>query len=206
MLLLYYNDLSYVFFFFVQLINLRPSSKAHAKPRATPRRDKENPTGLVTKLGGTIVKDGLTTVHETSVIGTYINGKYAQVLQSSSRILTTPAAPALEGKIRPSSTQRILKTIGPQHGKLKPQLEPTPTHQQQEESSLPLEVLFDTSSGTYLSNQVLSIISQGRKERFDLNHTASKNVGVQSRGKVLREPETFSNIIFQQYSESVIYD
>lgn len=128
-----------------KLINLRPSSKAQ-KPRPTSRRDKENPTGLVTKLGGTIVKDGLTTVHETSVIGTYINGKYAQVLQSSSRILTAPVAPA-EGKIRPSNTQRILKTIGPQHGKLKPQLEPTPTHQQQEESSLPLEALF-SASGT----------------------------------------------------------
>lgn len=144
----------------------------HAKPRATSRRDKENPTGLVTKLGGTIVKDGLTTVHETSVIGTYINGKYAQVLQSSSRILTAPAVPIPEGKIRPSNTQRILKTIGPQHGKLKPQLEPTPTHQQQEESSLPLEVLFDTSSGTYLSNRVLLIISQDREEKSDLNHTA----------------------------------
>jgi len=127
------------------LINLRPSSKAH-KPRATPR-NKENPTGLVTKLGGTIVKDGLTTVHETSVIGTYINGKYAQVLQSSSRILTAPAAPA-EGKIRPSSSHRILKTIGPQHGKLKPQLEPTPIHQQ-EESSLPLEGLFTASGESF---------------------------------------------------------
>ncbi|XP_012535992.1 flocculation protein FLO11 [Monomorium pharaonis] len=130
-----------------KLINLQPSSKTHHKPRATPRRDKENPTGLVTKLGGTIVKDGLTTVHETSVIGTYINGKYAQVLQSSSRILTTPFAP-VEGKIRPSSTNRVLKTISPQHGKLKPQLEPTPTHQQQEESSLPLEALFNEPSGT----------------------------------------------------------
>lgn len=129
-----------------QLINLQPSSKA--KPRATPRRDKENPTGLVTKLGGTVVKDGLTTVHETSVIGTYINGKYAQVLQSSSRILTAPAAPA-DGKIRPSNAQRILKTVGPQHGKLKPQLEPTPTYQQ-EESSLPLEVLFSASAGEHL--------------------------------------------------------
>lgn len=129
-----------------KLINLRPSSKAHGKPRPTGRREKENPTGLVTKLGGTIVKDGLTTVHETSVIGTYINGKYAQVLQSSSRILSgTPPVP--EGKIRPSSTQRILKTIGPQQGKLKPQLEPTPTHQQ-EESSLPLEVLFSAPAGS----------------------------------------------------------
>ncbi|XP_018339710.1 PREDICTED: flocculation protein FLO11 [Trachymyrmex septentrionalis] len=131
-----------------KLINLRPSSKVHHKPRATPRRDKENPTGLVTKLGGTIVKDGLTTVHETSVIGTYINGKYAQVLQSSSRILTAPVAPVADGKIRPSSTNRILKTIGPQHGKLKPQLEPTPTHQQQDESSLPLEALFNEPSDT----------------------------------------------------------
>ncbi|KYN18307.1 hypothetical protein ALC57_09414 [Trachymyrmex cornetzi] len=130
-----------------KLINLRPSSKVHQKPRATLRRDKENPTGLVTKLGGTIVKDGLTTVHETSVIGTYINGKYAQVLQSSSRILTAPVAPVADGKIRPSSTNRILKTIGPQHGKLKPQLEPTPT-QQQDESSLPLEALFDEPSDT----------------------------------------------------------
>ncbi|XP_017884119.1 mediator of DNA damage checkpoint protein 1 [Ceratina calcarata] len=134
-----------------KLINLRPSSKAQAKPRPTSRRDKENPTGLVTKLGGTIVKDGLTTVHETSVIGTYINGKYAQVLQSSSRILSgTPPIP--EGKIRPSSTQRILKTIGPQQGKLKPQLEPTPTNQQ-EESSLPLEVLFNAPGSTVRSTR-----------------------------------------------------
>lgn len=104
----------------------------------------------MTKLGGTIVKDGLTTVHETSVIGTYINGKYAQVLQSSSRILPNSHPPAHEGKIRPSSTQRILKTIGPQHGRLKPHLEPTPTSQQ-EESSLPLEALFNSASGIYLS-------------------------------------------------------
>ena len=97
------------------------------KPRPSSRRDKENPTGLVTKLGGTIVKDGLTTVHETNVIGTYINGKYAQVLQSSSRIVNPPAAANnVEGnsgnKIRPSGTQRILKTLGPQqHGKFKNQ-------------------------------------------------------------------------------------
>ncbi|XP_024941593.1 uncharacterized protein LOC107268564 isoform X1 [Cephus cinctus] len=126
-----------------KLINLRPSSKAHAKPRPTTKRDKENPTGLVTRLGGTIVKDGLTTVHETNVIGTYINGKYAQVLQSNSRVLT-PSAP--EVKIRPTNSQRILKTIGPQHGKLKPQLEPTPVAHQ-DESSLPLEVLFSSPSG-----------------------------------------------------------
>ncbi|KAK0084306.1 hypothetical protein PV325_007301 [Microctonus aethiopoides] len=132
-----------------KLINLKPSSQTPTKPRPSPKKDKENPTGLVTKLGGSIVKDGLTTVHETSVIGTYISGKYAQVLQSTSRVLK-PGTPAIaDGKIRPTNTQRILKTIGPQYGKLKPQLEPTPINQQpQGDASLPLEVLFSSPSGT----------------------------------------------------------
>lgn len=50
------------------------------------------PTGLVTVLGGTHVENGATTVFETKVIGTYIDGKYAQILQSTSRILGTSAA------------------------------------------------------------------------------------------------------------------
>ncbi|XP_058807008.1 histone acetyltransferase KAT6A [Phymastichus coffea] len=119
-----------------KLINLRPSAKSlGSKPRASARSNKENPTGLVTKLGGTIVKDGLTTVHETSVIGTYINGKYAQVLQSSSRVLAPANANSLlenANKIRPSSSQRILKTIGP-HQKIKQQ------QQQQLEPALPVD-------------------------------------------------------------------
>ncbi|XP_014211146.1 flocculation protein FLO11 [Copidosoma floridanum] len=120
-----------------KVINLKPSanklSNGGQKPRASGRQ-KENPTGLVTKLGGTIVKDGLTTVHETSVIGTYINGKYAQVLQSSSRVLNAPANNNVEpnNKIRPSSAQRILKTLGPQQKKLKQQqLEPTASDEPQ---------------------------------------------------------------------------
>lgn len=44
------------------------------------------PTGLVTILGNTIVNHGLTTELETKVYGTYINGRYAQILKSSSRI------------------------------------------------------------------------------------------------------------------------
>ncbi|XP_012250618.2 uncharacterized protein LOC105682937 isoform X2 [Athalia rosae] len=129
-----------------KLINLRPSSKHHAKPRPTARRAKDNPTGLVTKLGGTIVKDGLTTVHETNVIGTYINGKYAQVLQSSSHVLG--GGNPLEGKIKPTNSQRILKTIGPQHGKLKPQLEPTPPTLQDDTPGLSPENIVSAQSGT----------------------------------------------------------
>ncbi|XP_014223717.1 uncharacterized protein LOC106650304 [Trichogramma pretiosum] len=123
-----------------KVINLRPSAK-HSKPRATQRRDKENVTGFVTKLGGTIIKDGLTTVHETNVIGTYINGKYAQVLQSSSRVLNAAPAPnGVEGqqpggKIRPSASQRILKTAGPL-GKIKKQQQQQLLQQQQQHGEL----------------------------------------------------------------------
>lgn len=48
------------------------------------------PTGLVTVLGGTFVDGVSTTVYETKVIGTYIDGKYAQILQSTSHIVIPP--------------------------------------------------------------------------------------------------------------------
>ncbi|KAK9497978.1 hypothetical protein O3M35_003869 [Rhynocoris fuscipes] len=90
-------------------------------------KGRNEPTGLVTKLGGTIVKDGVTTVHETSVIGTYISGKYAQVLKSSSHVIS-----------RPSKTSHV--------GQLKSKhIEPSVL-----EDSLPLEALFTTSSGQNL--------------------------------------------------------
>lgn len=103
--------------------NVKPSnSKIHPKSRTVPdhgnrksqqtqihRNDDAHPTGLVTKLGGTVVKDGATTVHETSVIGTYISGKYAQVLQSTSHIIANANKP----KIAPTHSLRVLKTAAP---------------------------------------------------------------------------------------------
>ena len=44
------------------------------------------PTGLVSSIGGTIVKDDMTTLLTTYVYGTYINGQYAQVVESTSSI------------------------------------------------------------------------------------------------------------------------
>ncbi|XP_052738233.1 uncharacterized protein LOC112046018 isoform X2 [Bicyclus anynana] len=116
-----------------RVINLRPS-KAHPQkpknnlknrhPPTPPSEDDDHPLGLVTTLGGTIVKDGLTTVHETSVIGTYISGKYAQVLNSNSKILQS----GHKAKISPSSPHRILKTAAPAISKNhRHHLEPTPS-------------------------------------------------------------------------------
>ncbi len=44
--------------------------------------------GLVTATGGTLIANGVTTVHTTRVFGTYLDGdnNYAQVLQSTSRV------------------------------------------------------------------------------------------------------------------------
>ncbi|CAG2117435.1 unnamed protein product, partial [Medioppia subpectinata] len=55
-------------------------------------------------MGGTVVRNGETTIHETKVIGTYIDGKYAQILQSTARvevpIVQTP-------HIRPTQTSKV---------------------------------------------------------------------------------------------------
>jgi hypothetical protein len=107
--------------------------------------EQSHPTGLVTTLGGTVVKEGVTTVHETSVIGTYISGKYAQVLQSSSRILQPQHG---KPKPTPSSSLRILKTAAPVLGKSRgsAHLEPTPAGSLYEETvALPLEALFSSA-------------------------------------------------------------
>ncbi len=95
-----------------RVVNLRPSVVKRPKishKTSSKAADAIHPTGLVTKSGGTQVNNGITTVHETSVIGTYISGKYAQVLQSTSSII--------KGKIQPSSTLRILKTAAPSSNK-----------------------------------------------------------------------------------------
>lgn len=53
----------------------------------------------MTVLGGTMVSEGATTIHETKVIGTYIQGKYAQILESTSRVIQPSPA-----QIAPSPT------------------------------------------------------------------------------------------------------
>ena len=42
--------------------------------------------GIVTATGGTLIANGVTTVHSTRVFGTYLdNGQYAQILQSTNK-------------------------------------------------------------------------------------------------------------------------
>ncbi|KAG8225988.1 hypothetical protein J437_LFUL003047 [Ladona fulva] len=119
----------------------RPGKSNKASTR--PGDDDPYPTGLVTKMGGTMVVDGITTVHETSVVGTFISGKYAQILQSTSHIY-----PKKESKpaIHASPSQRILKTAAPDlNRRHTPVIDATPAAASTKEDALdalPLEALF----------------------------------------------------------------
>lgn len=137
--------------------DIRPSSQSkftqktrshqEAKKSNHNKPDSLHPTGLVTKLGGTVVKDGATTVHETSVIGTYISGKYAQVLQSTSHVFQNNA----KHKISPSQTLRILKTAAPHINKQKQHIEPTSVSLSSiERENIPIDDLHGNSSPNHV--------------------------------------------------------
>ncbi|KAL3190076.1 hypothetical protein MRX96_020400 [Rhipicephalus microplus] len=75
-------------------------------------------------LGGTHVHRGVTTIHETKVIGTYIDGKYAQILQSTSRLVSVaPSAAAVSST--PTAAFRAPEATP--FVQLLPKLEPSPS-------------------------------------------------------------------------------
>ncbi|CAG9857191.1 unnamed protein product [Phyllotreta striolata] len=63
-------------------------------------------TGLVRHIEGSIVQNKTTTFYESNVLGTFIDGRYAQVIQSTSSFLTEAAA-----SITPASTLSADKAI-----------------------------------------------------------------------------------------------
>ncbi|XP_069953365.1 mucin-17-like isoform X2 [Cherax quadricarinatus] len=76
--------------------------------------DDRYPTGLVSSIGGTIVRNGMTTLLTTYVYGTYIREQYAQIVQSTSSIfyLVSRSATPL---IQPTpSVQNIAATLSPE--------------------------------------------------------------------------------------------
>lgn len=77
------------------------------------------PTGLVTVLSNTLVNNGLVTEMQTKVFGTYINGKYAQILKSSSRVnepmaFSSPVyvnpTRAFQEQVKPTNANQVSET------------------------------------------------------------------------------------------------
>ncbi|XP_077517050.1 uncharacterized protein LOC144127923 isoform X2 [Amblyomma americanum] len=105
----------------------RPSSTSTSSTRTTSARTSSRPqypTGLVTVLGGTHVHRGVTTIHETKVIGTYIDGKYAQILQSTSRLVSAAAPPPAASVVTPTAAFRAPEATPAAR---LPKLEPSPS-------------------------------------------------------------------------------
>lgn len=107
------------------------------------------PTGLVTVLGGTVVNNGLTTVYETKVIGTYIEGKYAQILKSSS-LVNQPRVHSGLIDIIPTRTFAGLWPTATATADLSPQfvpqIEPALAKPELEEVAKPSAPVFDGGS------------------------------------------------------------
>lgn len=150
------------------------NKKVHQSQVATPRSDDIHPTGLVTKLGGTVVKDGVTTVHETSVLGTYISGKYAQVLQSTSHIYNGNAN---KPKIVPTHSLRVLKTAAPHIPKKTFVVESTSAIKPQSASveSEDVDEIFSNSAKQNLvrNSRRPAVTSNTFKNRFRANRPSS---------------------------------
>jgi hypothetical protein len=72
----------------------RPASEIAATPVQRSSSSNVYPTGVVSVIADTNTgDDGTATIQETKVIGTYIEGKYAQILKSSSYV-STPIIPS----------------------------------------------------------------------------------------------------------------
>lgn len=130
-----------------RVANIKPSQR-RAKPTEARKTQAQNhPLGLVTKLGGTEIHDGVTTVHETSVIGTSISGKYAQILQSTSHVFVS--SPRDKIKPTPSQTLRILKTAAPKQ---------PPTQRFDQETPTPEEI-----DALYANSPTPNLVRASRK-------------------------------------------
>lgn len=146
---------------------------------AQPRSDDIHPTGLVTKLGGTVVRDGVTTVHETSVLGTYISGKYAQVLQSTSHIYNGNGN-GNKAKIAPTHSLRVLKTAAPHIPKKTHVVESTSVAKQQQSASVESEEVDEIYGSSAKQNLVRNsrrpaVSSNTFKNRFRSNRPSSSS-------------------------------
>ncbi|CAB0001305.1 unnamed protein product [Nesidiocoris tenuis] len=73
----------------------------------TPTGTTTPPTGLISTIRTSDVNDGVTTLLNTDIYGTYIDGLYAQVLESSSEIVAPSAASSTTDAAQPTGVVSI---------------------------------------------------------------------------------------------------
>jgi hypothetical protein len=104
--------------------------------------DGQPDVGLVTATGGTLIANGVTTVHTTRVFGTYLNGgNYAQIVQSTAKVFEKDIQPTLASGFA-GSVQHV--TERPGFGlQVAPEQPNSNRRVPPNNDNLPLESLFD---------------------------------------------------------------
>lgn len=80
-------------------------------------------TGLVRLIEGSIIQNKTTTLYQSKVLGTVIDGRYAQIIESTSSFIVDKAAsisPSIAGGISPTATQAPSDKIVPTDVALSP--------------------------------------------------------------------------------------
>lgn len=144
--------------------------------------DYDFPLGLVTTMDSTTVKGGYVTVEETSVIGTVIDGQYAQILESISHIYkTTPAEEAFS--ITPTRDIQTIKSVI--QGAATQFIIPEST------ASLPVQALFPelSSRGRDSRGKVeAESLIQSRLRSALSKRRGTQNLGARHRSQVQQDP------------------
>ncbi|CAN7999023.1 unnamed protein product, partial [Ixodes hexagonus] len=184
------------------------STRSSAATSASSRP--QYPTGLVTVLGGTHVNGGVTTIHETKVIGTYIDGKYAQILQSTSRITHASSSTERASQVRPTPAFKAPEPTPaaslPVENTRKPELSPSPRQQQVIRDNTaqvrPITVQF-----TLQASKEERIQHRPRKYGVSSSTSATSTTTASPSSTVLRSsfrsPEVSSSRLFPRRTQSL---
>lgn len=84
--------------------------KKAQQPSTVEPTTRSHKTGLVRLIDGTIVQNKTTTLYQSKVIGTVIDGRYAQIIESTSSFLIEKT---VDPTIQPSTTFEVLQTLAP---------------------------------------------------------------------------------------------
>lgn len=106
---------SYINDFLTQIVESTSSIKVDEikkaqQPSTVEPTTRSHKTGLVRLIDGTIVQNKTTTLYQSKVIGTVIDGRYAQIIESTSSFLIEKT---IDPTIQPSTIVEVLQTLAP---------------------------------------------------------------------------------------------
>uniref|UniRef100_A0A8D9DQH6 DUF4758 domain-containing protein n=1 Tax=Cacopsylla melanoneura TaxID=428564 RepID=A0A8D9DQH6_9HEMI len=152
--------------------NVEPQSAVEATPEMslpidkTESAQKLEPTGLISTIAITDVLEGITTILSTDVFGTYIDGLYAQVLESTTKILSSETVSV---DVQPTESSGESAAIRPQDGE---EVKPTGVVSLNEGSIIDAEGITTTfyttkAIGTYIDGLYAQVIESTSSIKID---------------------------------------